>query len=145
MAEGVQKVALEIIRESLKKLPKAGVYMELSKKVKKAMDSEIGGPWHCVVGARFACNTSNDGQGYMHLKVGHYLHVIVYRTCPITSEQPPLMKLPSKPKSHREKSTRDPKSRKDRKSSKEPRTIKEPKTMKEAKTPKEPKLAKERR
>ncbi|KAK0418120.1 hypothetical protein QR680_013381 [Steinernema hermaphroditum] len=82
MDSETRRAVTETVAESLHELPRVDFYRELSRRIKSTMDRRFGSPWHCVVGERFACNTSNDGHGYIHLKVGPYLHVIVYKTSP---------------------------------------------------------------
>uniref|UniRef100_A0A1I8A6A2 Dynein light chain n=1 Tax=Steinernema glaseri TaxID=37863 RepID=A0A1I8A6A2_9BILA len=75
MDEKTREIAIKTITESLQ--------ADLSQRVKSTMDRRTGGPWHCVVGARFSCNTSSERNGYIHVKIGPQVHVILFKTGPL--------------------------------------------------------------
>uniref|UniRef100_A0A7E4VPY3 Dynein light chain n=1 Tax=Panagrellus redivivus TaxID=6233 RepID=A0A7E4VPY3_PANRE len=83
MPEATKKRLEAKLYESLRKLPSEKWKMELGRRIKDSLDAgnEKGeGPWHCAVGTKFALNTTNKGNGFAHVMIGRYVHLVVWQT-----------------------------------------------------------------
>ena len=80
LAGGLPRAQQEVVfRIATQALLKEKVEKDQAAHVKKEIEKELGGMWHCIIGSCYGVSVSNETKKMLFFKIG-LSHVLVFRT-----------------------------------------------------------------